>query len=257
MTNIRTFLLGALLLASMTAACASDNGDTATTTTIDSTGAPGASNTGESASVPTTRTPDDFETAPSGAKVYDARRAFDLTGDGRPETIVVHAEGPDVDSADVELLILSTSSDTLYRDAWNTTRYFQYEYRNTFTDSAAHAKVLAHLKRILTDTMFTKDGPSATMKKAYPGGVDRDAVLYDLKDAMVREKHNLRPGDAFADASLHDEVEKAKVSKAAVDSLVTELANMPTFRYEAGGELSYTLAWSPSKQRMVRIFACC
>jgi hypothetical protein len=256
MTRHRIILLCALLLVPLAAACASDNGD-ATTTTIDSTGSTGASAPGESASVPTTRTPDDFETATSGARVYDARRAYDLTGDGRPETIVVHAEGPDVDSADVELLILSTSSDTLYRDTWNTTRYFQYEYRNTFTDSAAHAKVLAHLKRILTDTMFTKDGPSATMKKAYPGGVDRDAVLYDLKDAMVREKHNLRPGDPFTDVSLHDEVEKAQVSKAAVDSLVTEVAKMPTFRYEAGGEVSYTLAWSPSKQRMVRIFACC
>ncbi|HEX6693606.1 MAG TPA: hypothetical protein VF035_02770 [Longimicrobiales bacterium] len=257
MTYTRTFLLCALLLASLdSTACASDDRD-GSAVTIDSATGGDTATPGESASVPPMRTPDDFEAAPSGAKVYDARRAFDLTGDGRPETLVVHAEGPSADSADVELLILSAASDTLYRDAWNTTRYFQYEYRSTFSDSAAHAKVLSHLKRILTDTMFTKDGPSATMKKAYPGGVDRDAVLYDLKDAMVRAKHSLRMGDPFPDAALHDEVEKVQISKAAVDSLVAEVATMPTFRYEAGGELSYTLAWSPSKQRMVRIFACC
>jgi hypothetical protein len=110
---------------------------------------------------------------------------------------------------------------------------------------------------LLDDSKFTSDGPSATMKKALPGGVDRDAVLYDLKDAMVRTKHGLRQGDPFTNTSLHDEVEQAQVGKATVDSLVAELKSTPTFRYGAGGELSYTIAWSPSRQRMVRIFSCC
>ena len=245
--------MGVFFLATSAACSPADRADTGTAT---DTAAIDSAADSTSASIPPLRIPDDFEAAPAG-KVYDARRAFDLTGDGRPETIVVHAAGPDSDSADVELLVLATNADTLYRDTWNTSFYFQYEYRNTFTDSAAHARVMSHLKKLLADDMFTTDGPSATMKKAYPGGVDRDAVLYDLKDGMVREKHGVRQGDRFTNPALHDEVEKAQVPAASVDSLVAELRSSPTFRYHAGGEVSYTLAWSESKQRMIRIFACC
>ena len=153
-------LCATILAAVPLGACASDDGNTAVP--ADSAGAADTT-PGASASIPPMRIPGDFEQASSGAKVYDARRAYDLTGDGRPETISVHAEGADVDSADVELLILSAASDTLYRDTWNTRMYFQYEYRSTFTDSAAHAKVLSHLKTLLAVSMFSADGPSANM----------------------------------------------------------------------------------------------
>jgi hypothetical protein len=32
---------------------------------------------------------------------------------------------------------------------------------------------------------------------------------------------------------------------------------MPTFTYFAGGEATYTIAWSNTKQRFVKIFSCC
>src|SRR4051812_26586989 len=72
-----------------------------------------------SASVPDVMIPDTF-TASGANRTYDARRAFDFTGDGIPETIALHAAGASIDKAAVTLAILGTSGDTLYSSSWNT-----------------------------------------------------------------------------------------------------------------------------------------
>ncbi len=207
------------------------------------------------ASVPVTSIPDAFTTQGT-THSYNARKAYDLTGDGRPETVVQNAMGPRPDTAEVELLILATAGDTLYRNTWNTQSYFQYEYRNTFTDSAANAKITRHLRRVLSDSAFTAEGPSAGMKRSIPGGIDRDAVRYDMKEAAVRSKHSL-PAGAPLNSAQYEEMQKTPVSAATIDSIVGELATMSTFTYYAGGEITYTLAWSPLRKRFVRIFSCC
>ena len=42
-----------------------------------------------------------------------------------------------------------------------------------------------------------------------------------------------------------------------VESLVAELRDKPTFRYFAGGEATYAIAWSEEERRFVTIWACC
>jgi hypothetical protein len=42
-----------------------------------------------------------------------------------------------------------------------------------------------------------------------------------------------------------------------VSALVAELRDRPSFRYYAGGEASYGLAWSAREGRLVTVFACC
>ncbi len=232
------------------AACASqdDTVEDASSMSIDSAAA-------QPASVPQTSIPDGFTT--NGAmQVFDARKAYDLTGDGNPETIVVHAEGARVDTAAVQLLILNAASDTLYRGSWNAQHYFHYEDRKGFTTDSANARVVAHLQRLLSDSSFTADGPSPRMQNTIPGGIDKDAIRYDLKEAQVRAKNSLTNGEPLT-SPMYAELEKAPVTNAAIDSLAAELAKSPTFTYFAGGEITYTLAWSEARKRFVRIFACC
>jgi hypothetical protein len=213
-----------------------------------------ASAAGAAAAAPDSM-PDAF-TNTADMHAFRARKAFDLTGDGSPETVLLQARGPRVDSAQVDLLILATNGDTLYHDVWNTQRYFQYEKRSSFTDAEATSKIVAHLQRVLSDSAFTSDGPPARLTDNFPDGIDHDAIRYDLKEATVRERHGLRPAQPLR-GSMYDEMEKVEVPTAAIDSLAAELSDMPTFTYFAGGEVTSTIAWSAARNRFIRIFSCC
>jgi hypothetical protein len=94
------------------------------------------------------------------------------------------------------------------------------------------------------------------LKQSIPGGIDRDAVRYDLKEDGVRRKNGL-PAGARLTPTQYAQLEGMPVTEAAIDSLVHELKSSPTFMYFAGGEVTYALAWSALKNRFVRIFSCC
>ena len=192
--------------------------------------------------------PADFSPASAGI-TYTGHRSRDLTGDGTPETITVTVTGPRADSATAHLSIVGSSGDTLYQDRWNTSFYFHYVDRATFTDSAATALVVAHLRRVLSDSAFTTPRGALTLP-------DRDAVLYDLKEQAVRERYGIPAGTPLQPAQ-HDEMNSTPIPSARVDSLLTELKQQPTFMYHAGGEITYILSYSPTLKRMVRIFSCC
>ncbi|MEO5510047.1 MAG: hypothetical protein ABIV28_05910 [Longimicrobiales bacterium] len=236
------------------AGCAVDTGEDTQTTTEILTTAP-ADSPGQAAGVPITVVPDSFSKV-GAFRVYDARKAVDLTGDGQPETVVVHAAGPRTDSARIDLVILGGNADTLFHHRFSTQLYFIYEYRSTMSDSAADAKIIANLRHLLSDSAFSTGGPPARMQKALPGGIDRDAIRYDLKEAAVRGKYGLNAAQQLT-GPMFAEMEKVPVSNASIDSLATELKAMPTFTYYAGGEATYTVAWSQVKRRFVRIFSCC
>lgn len=199
----------------------------------------------------------------NGEKTLDARRGFDLTGDGRPETITIHVHGPLADSADVILSIQSTNGDTLYATAWNTRLYFIYTPRKGMTADSADEVVVSLLRRVLEDSAFVADGLPARMRQAAipsggkeTSGIDRDAIRYDLKENAVRVSHAL-PRTAPLRGAMLDEMQNAAVRDAAIDSLASELKGMSTFTYFAGGEVTNTIAWSRAKHRFVRVFSCC
>jgi hypothetical protein len=217
---------------------------------------PGA---GRSGTVPKAISPDTFSRN-GRINDWDARRSFDLTGDSVPEMITVHARGPRQDSADVVLSITTARGDMLYGDAWNTSSYFRYTPRSSFSDEAASQQVLAKLKALLADSAFTSDGPSARLRNSpegkTTGGIVHDAVLYDIKEADVRASHAVPAGVALTPPQIA-EMDTINVANADVLSLASELKDMPTFTYHAGGELTYTISWSESKKRFVKIFSCC
>src|SRR5690348_6948144 len=51
---------------------------------------------------------------------------YDLTGDGKPETLTLIAHGSRVDSLRIEFTIRSAGK-TVYDDSWLSTSYFQYD----------------------------------------------------------------------------------------------------------------------------------
>lgn len=253
----RAGIIALLLLAGVTGACAGGEDRASGQLPGDSaSAADSAAQSNSSASVPPLVVPDTFSSAPdAGGSIYTARRAYDLTKDDRPETLALTVTGPRPDSARVDLLILGVSGDTLYHDKWHTTSYFQYEYRNTFTDSAADARVLQHIRRVLSDSAFRAQ-PSQFTRSEMDRGMARDAMRYDMKEQAVREKHGVgRAGDLTT--AQYQELEAVPVAEATLDSLAATLRTMPTFMYHAGGETSYEVAFSPAHGRFIRVFACC
>lgn len=195
----------------------------------------------------------------TGANVtFDARREVDLTGDGRPEILAVHAEGPRTDTMAALVSILSPTADTLFAQRFNTRLYFVYVSRSQFSHAAADSVVLNHLRALTADKSFSAGGPSARLRGASPktGGIDRDAVRYDIKEQGVRAAMHIPAGSPLTTAALTAQ-EKIPVSDASIDSLIAELKSQPTYTFFAGGEVTNTIAWSNAKHRFVRIFSCC
>ena len=54
-----------------------------------------------------------------------------------------------------------------------------------------------------------------------------------------------------------NQLARDSVGDARVESLVAELRDRPTFRYFAGGEATYAIAWSEEERRFVTVWACC
>ncbi len=195
--------------------------------------------------------------AAEGGVAYDARRDFDLTGDGKPETVAVHAAGARTDTMQVRLSILSATGDTLFVDAWNTQAYFAFDARSRFTAHAADSVVLSHLRKLLRDDAFIAVSTKGSGKAHNTRGeIDPDAVRYDIKENGVRAAMHIPRGTPLSPAALHAQ-EKFPVPDALVDSLVKDLEGQPAFQYFAGGEITSSIAWSRAKHRFVRIFACC
>ena len=185
----------------------------------------------------------------------EARR--DMTGDGQPEHFIVTAEGPRYDSLLVRLEIRSPSDSLLYTASWPSAGYFEYEDRAQMNDDEAARAVRKHLERLLADTAF---GTGPGIGRGIDGrpADDLDAIRYDLAETRFRRSKHL-PMNAPLPSGWWDDVHAvaSHIPESRLRPLANELRSRPSFRYYAGGEETYVIAWSPSERRFVRIFACC
>jgi hypothetical protein len=184
-------------------------------------------------------------------------REVDLTGDRRPEHFVVVATGSRYDSLDVTLEIRSPEDSLLYTDSWDSGFYFHHDDRSQLTDSAVEQRVRAQIDSLLSSASFRPAGTElATDERMNPEGM-RDAIRYDVAEEMWR-RANAIPIDSSTPPSALDAVNglaRDSVSDARVESLVAELRDRPTFRYFAGGEATYAIAWSDEERRFVTVWA--
>ncbi len=190
--------------------------------------------------------------SPESTKVtWSGEKLYDLTGDGIPERLSVRAFGPSQDSLLVVLEIYGRNNKLLYRDRWSSERYFAYDYRAGKADTTVARIVLGHLNRLLSDSSFIL--ASATGPRAI---IDTMTIRYDLAEWHVRQEHALQDTSTLS-TSMFDEIEKVVPPKGEVDRIANDVKSLPRFTYFAGGELTYTLAWSEALQRFVRVFSCC
>ena len=203
---------------------------------------------------------DDSDAAAGDAITIRRNREVDLTGDRRPERFVVVATGPRYDSLDVTLEIRSPEDSLLYTDSWDSGFYFHYDDRSQLTDSAVEHRVRAQIDSLLVSGAFRPGGGELTTtdERMNREGM-RDAIRYDVAEEMWRRANGV-PIDSSTPPSAMDAINQLardSVSDARVESLVAELHDRPTFRYFAGGEATYAIAWSDEERRFVTIWACC
>lgn len=185
-------------------------------------------------------------------------RDVDLTGDRRPERFIVVATGPRYDSLDVTLEIRSPEDSLLYTDSWDSGFYFRSDDRSRLTDSAVEQRVRAQIDSVLGSNSFHPGGRLTTDERMNREGM-HDAIRYDVAEEMWRRAHQV-PIDSTTPPTALDAIEafaRDSVSDARIESLVAELRDRPTFRYFAGGEATYAIAWSDEERRFVTVWSCC
>jgi len=184
-------------------------------------------------------------------------RSEDLTGDGVNEKLSLSARGSQMDSLRVRLEIRSADDSLLYASEWSSRFYFQYLERAGMSDAAADSTVRRHLDAVLVDSAFRTGVPGSaadTMRSA----MMRDAIRYDIATNEWRTQHSLALGAEIPPAA-HDSINiaAAAVPKSQIDALFQELQGKKSFTFFAGGEVTYSIAWSDREQRFVTIFSCC
>lgn len=186
-------------------------------------------------------------------------REVDLTGDRRPERFVVLATGNRYDSLEVTLEIRSPEDSLLYIDSWDSGLYFQYDDRAQLTDSVVEQRVRAQVDSLLGNTSFRPGGDELTTDERMNREGMREAIRDDVAEAMWRRANQI-PIDSSTPPAAEgaiDAIARDSVSDARLESLVAELRDRPTFRYFAGGEANYAIAWSEEERRFVTVWACC
>jgi hypothetical protein len=196
--------------------------------------------------------------ATDGAPITIRRtREVDLTGDRRPERFVVLATGPRYDSLAVTLEIRSPEDSLLYADSWDSGVYFQNDDRSQLTDSAVEQRVRAQIDSVLGDNSFRPGGTALTPDERMNREGMHDVIRYDIAEEIWRRANGI-PVDSSTPPTAMDAVEafaRDSVSDARVESLVAELRDRPTFRYFAGGEATYAIAWSEEERRFVTVWS--
>lgn len=167
--------------------------------------------------------------APAQSVWYEKATERDLTGDGRPETLLLRALGSAPDSLIIRFTIEGTGG-TLYRAQWLSSWYFFYypEPLDSIPRETVERTVRRHLEEFLSPDKFrrVRDEPGLTPEER------------ELGDAYALDYY---AGRARADSILQEMLDR----------------NVPTFTYFSGYELIRTIAWSPSKGRFYVILECC
>lgn len=219
-------LLGAGALAA--SACESQSGGAATDDAASSSPSAGAG----SASVA------------ADTLVYDKERPYDLTGDGVPEIVHLHAVGSDWAALRVTLEIRARDS-VLYADTFDTRGYGSPDSDSSVKPSEVADWVKQALDKNLADEAFTQkpDLQRAQVRTQY------DVVKW----ATTRHTPLPSASEAQADSALRtlgttpDEYARFE----------QDLLAHPMYKYYVGGLANIGVSWSSVLQRFVRTWDCC
>jgi hypothetical protein len=183
-------------------------------------------------------------------------REVDLTGDRRPERFIVVAAGPRYDSLAVTLEIRSPEDSLLYTDSWDSGLYLRPDERAQLTDSAVEHRVRAQIDSVLGSTAFRPGGTERSADERMNLEGMHDAVRYDVAEDMWRRANGVPVDSSTPPGAVETVAQLARdsVTDTRVESLVAELRDRPTFRYFAGKDATYVLAWSDEERRFVIVW---
>lgn len=190
------------------------------------------------------------------APFFEDERRVDLLGDSSPERVAVHAIGTRSDSLRVRLAIYSAADSLLYLDAWDSSFYFRYDLIEGKADTTVQRIVRGHLTELLRDGAFAP--PPFPDGTAQPTGrmPDPEAVRYHIAEYSWRSSSGV-PDTVPLPPEANDAIGQYVVPESDVAVLIVELARRPSFTYYAGGEVTYTVAWSDRERRFIRTQSCC
>ena len=179
---------------------------------------------------------------------------IDLTGDGRPDTLILRATGKRIDGLVVDLRIRSRGR-LLFRDSWSSASYFQYDAPlDSIPDATKREKVLHHLREVLVASAFAPFAPGGepgpdigTMSSYLALQIATDSLrrIGVGGDSLLRTSHRVAR-QMTPDTALLQRAWSALVSR-----------RPRTFTYFSGGESTQVIVWSAVLGRFVTVFACC
>lgn len=183
-------------------------------------------------------------------------RELDGDEENQERLVATVSKGP-LESTMVRLEVRTSKDRILYRHEWPAVSYTKYGDPGSAKDSAVvFRETQRQLARIFSDSAFIRgsDAPRYSGKRA----TDLDAARYDIAEHEYRTAKGLKkwetpPPAAYAELETYARM----VPIARIQQVAAETRDKPAFRYYAGGEESYVIAWSPTEGRMVRIAACC
>lgn len=189
---------------------------------------------------------------------FRQQRDIDLTGDGRNETVIATAKGPAYDSLAVAITIEGERRDTLWHESWPSLLYFKYDPPEGKADTTIARVVREHVEQLVAGDRFTMDGglPPELSQGGDTAARMRDAVRYHLAELSYRLRADLSPVDPTPPEAFSD-IDAGDVPATRVAAVIDEVRTVPSFRYFAGGEATYVIAWSAREGAFVRIYSCC
>ena len=173
-----------------------------------------------------------------------------MTGDGQPETLVLIATGPSIDSLGVVFQI-NSSTEVLYAVSLRPitravgfdgarrvrTPAEQAEFVSRYAQEFLAESKLVPAARFLSE--LTRDAPRSVA--AIPTVIARHRVVY--QNHAVGRLEAVPPSIDTAGAG------------AVWASMLTR--DRPVFRFSPGGDLATAIAWSDRDRRFYRLLACC
>ncbi|MEX1112857.1 MAG: hypothetical protein WED32_00150 [Patescibacteria group bacterium] len=183
-------------------------------------------------------------------------RELDGDEENAERLVATVSKGP-LDSTIVRLEIRTSKDRILYRHEWPAASYMKYGEPGSARDSAAVLRETERqMDRIFADSAFIR-GAAAP---GYSGKTDADldAIRYDIAEYEYRTANSLKLWEPLTATGRNEiNTRSLAVPLARVRAVADDTRDAPAFRYYAGGEETYVIAWSPSEGRMVRIAACC
>lgn len=195
-----------------------------------------------------------------------------MTGDGRPDTLLLEARGRQPDDLDVTFTIRGAGRE-LFRDEWNTADQFAEEERPS-PGQHVSSDSLAHMVRREMNAFFAPSNFESAARLPFEphwppmssdcDGDPRNCVAFYLRyeraaAARARQGQDSTPPAGLAYAAFINRVDHAAFDTGYVRRIGEDMRQrrLAAFTFAYGYETTRTITWSALAGRFFPVFECC